>query len=227
MDAITRQGKQLQYVAIYPDEYDPKKKYPLLFLLHGFGANMEDLAELAPAISATGYVYICPNAPLEFEMGPYQMGYGWMPRGDGSIPQDAEAAEQVLGSFINDIFAADKSLTRGNAVLLGFSQGGSMAYRCGLPQPDTFAGIACICSVVPETRELEARLPAKRTQQVFVAYGEQDTMVEPARAHLAQTFLKKAGYPLFFKGYPMGHEISPAVIADLRRWLAKVLPAAH
>ena len=38
-------------------------------MLHGFGANMQDLAGLAPAIESEGYVYACPNAPIPFNLG--------------------------------------------------------------------------------------------------------------------------------------------------------------
>ena len=42
------------------------RSYPMIILLHGFGAHMGDLASLAPAIDPTGYVYIFPNAPIPF-----------------------------------------------------------------------------------------------------------------------------------------------------------------
>ncbi|GIS83655.1 MAG: hypothetical protein CM1200mP15_22870 [Dehalococcoidia bacterium] len=50
-------GKSLSYLNIYPDDYNPAASYPLVILLHGFGANMQDLAGLTPNISSTGYVF--------------------------------------------------------------------------------------------------------------------------------------------------------------------------
>lgn len=73
------EGSTLQYLAIEPDGYDPARKYPMIILLHGFGAHMGDLAGLAPAIDAAGYVYICPNAPIPFQIGPSMTGFGWTP----------------------------------------------------------------------------------------------------------------------------------------------------
>ena len=62
-------GKDLMYLTIVPDDYNPEVSYPLVIMLHGFGSNMRDLAGLAPAISSRGYVYACPNAPMPFDLG--------------------------------------------------------------------------------------------------------------------------------------------------------------
>ena len=63
------QGKDLQYLTVVPDNHAPEVNYPLVIMLHGFGANMQDLAGLAPAIESEGYVYACPNAPIPFNLG--------------------------------------------------------------------------------------------------------------------------------------------------------------
>ena len=75
MQTEQHQGKGLQYLTILPDDYNPDLAYPLVVLLHGFGANMQDLAGLTPAINRTGYVYACPNAPIPFDLGGGHMGF--------------------------------------------------------------------------------------------------------------------------------------------------------
>ena len=37
-------------------------------------------------------------------------------------------------------------------------------------------------------------------------------------------FLEAQGYRPYFRTYRMGHQISPEVLEDLRRWLGTVLP---
>ena len=54
MRSEINEGSGLQYITIVPDEYTPESTYPLVIMLHGFGANMQDLAGLAPSINATG-----------------------------------------------------------------------------------------------------------------------------------------------------------------------------
>ena len=58
------QGKDLKYLTVVPDNHASDISYPLIVMLHGFGANMRDLAGLAPAIESEGYVYACPNGPI-------------------------------------------------------------------------------------------------------------------------------------------------------------------
>ena len=57
---VQGRGGSLEYVAVYPVDYEPDTAYPLIVLLHGFGANMHDLAGLASHIDSHNYVYVCP-----------------------------------------------------------------------------------------------------------------------------------------------------------------------
>ena len=223
MKAEIYEGSGLQYITIVPDEYDSDSAYPLVVMLHGFGANMQDLAGLAPAINDTGYVYACPNAPIPFELGPGQTGFGWMtPRGGGT-PEETANSEQLLSDFFDTVFE-QFNVMPGQALLLGFSQGGGMTYRCGLGRADKFAGLAALSATLPDSDELLARLPSERKQPIFIAQGRYDQMVSEDTAHSAKTFLENNGYSPDFHLYDMGHEISGEELGDLVPWMAAVLP---
>ena len=223
MKAQINEGSGLQYVTIVPDEYDSDSAYPLVVMLHGFGANMQDLAGLAPAINDTGYVYACPNAPIPFELGPGQTGFGWMtPRGGGT-PEETAKSEQLLSDFFDTVFE-QFNVMPGQALLLGFSQGGGMTYRCGLGRADKFAGLAALSATLPDSDELLARLPSERKQPIFIAQGRSDQMVSEDTAHSAKAFLESNGYRPDFHLYDMGHEISGEELGDLVPWMAAVLP---
>ena len=100
MEGEVHEGPGLQYLAVLPDDYDSEASYPLIIMLHGFGANMHDLAGLAPAINSSGYVYVCPNAPIPFNLGLGHAGFGWMtPRG-GSTPEEIVNSESLLGALL-------------------------------------------------------------------------------------------------------------------------------
>ncbi len=223
MRSEIHEGTGLQYITVVPDDYTPDSSYPLVIMLHGFGANMQDLAGLAPAINATGYVYACPNAPIPFNLGPGHDGFGWMtPRGQGA-PDEAEKSEALLSDFF-DTVSRQFNVAPGRALLLGFSQGGGMTYRCGLGRADRFAGLAALSATLPDQDELETRLPEERSQPIFVAHGRYDQMVSEDTAHSAKSFLEGNGYSPEFHIYDMGHEISADVLNDLALWIAGVLP---
>ena len=223
MHSETHQGKGLKYLTVLPDGYSPELRYPLVIMLHGFGANMADLAGLAPAINPTGYIYACPNAPIAFDLGSGQAGYGWTsPRGQ-TTPEEVASTEQLLEGFFDEVFEQFQ-VEPGRAVLLGFSQGGGMTYHCGLPQDDRFAGLVALSATMPDPNELQARLPEKRTQPIFIAHGLSDPLVPTESALAARRFLGGVGYSPEYHEYDMAHEISKEVLNDLVPWLAGVLP---
>ena len=49
MEAQQHEGKSLPYIVVHPNGYQEGVSYPMIILLHGYGANMADLAGLAPA----------------------------------------------------------------------------------------------------------------------------------------------------------------------------------
>jgi phospholipase/carboxylesterase len=223
MKAEQHRGKDLHYLNIYPDDYDPTLTYPLIIMLHGFGANMKDLAALAPAIQRQGCVYCCPNAPIPFEIGPGMIGYGWHPRRGEATPEDIQAAEDLLNGFFKEVFHQLKA-TPGRILLLGFSQGGGMTYRCGLSSPETFAGLVALSASLPDPEELRPKLPSQRNQPIFIAHGRSDPLVSMDSARATMKFLKAEGYYPDYHEYDMAHEIPPRVLEDLIPWLAEVLP---
>ena len=67
MDAKVIDSKPLQYVLVTPDAFVADGSFPLVVMMHGFGANMYDLANLSPNIDPEGYVFAFPNAPYPLE----------------------------------------------------------------------------------------------------------------------------------------------------------------
>jgi len=223
MKAEQHQGKHLTYLTILPDDYDPQASYPLVIMLHGFGANMQDLASLAPAIEQQGYVYACPNAPIPFDLGQGRQGYGWMPPRGEATPDDIHRAEVLLAGFFDEVFERLK-VASGQTLLLGFSQGGGMTYRCGLARPETFAGLVALSASLPDPEALKERLPAHRNQPIFVAHGRLDPLVSMESARATREFLEGENYQPDYHEYDMGHEIPTQVLQDLVPWMIRVLP---
>jgi phospholipase/carboxylesterase len=227
MKGEQHEGRSLKFLTVAPDDYDPAISYPLVIMLHGFGAHMGDLAGLAPAIEDKGYVYACPNAPMSFDFGGGHVGYGWMPRQNVSTPEEVEEARQssesLLGGCIEEIFEK-LNATPGKVALLGFSQGGTMTYRCGLGQPDVFAGLVALSAAVFDPALLRPKLPEGRNQPIFVAHGTRDMQIGVDNARATRAFLEEEGYQPEYREYNMGHEIPLEVLQDLIPWLTTVLP---
>jgi phospholipase/carboxylesterase len=219
MQMETVQGRDLTYLTVYPQEYDPALDYPLVILLHGFGANMYDLSELSKLIDTTGYIYACPNAPISIQLEPDMVGFAWTePMNDD--PQQVINAERKLNGFFEEVMEKH-GIAPGRSLLLGFSQGGTMTYRCGLSRPDLFAGLVALSCSIRNPDEARKTLPMQRNQPIFIAHGLRDNI---ERAQSSMEFLQVEGYTPTYNEYDMAHEISQEVIRDLVPWIHKVLP---
>ena len=216
-------GNSLTYLLVEPDGFDENLEYPVVVLLHGFGASMTDLASLAPAIHRSGYVYLFPNAPIAMQVGPGMTGYAWTPPGQTGADGTAERAEELLAGFFDEV-AERHSIADGGIVMGGFSQGGMMTYRFGLTRPDKFAGLVILSGRVPSAERLSASLPDYRDQPIFVAHGTLDAMIGIADARSSREFLESEGYDPQYHEYEMAHEINQDVMSDLVPWLHNVMP---
>lgn len=225
MKAVEGRGSTLEYLTLFPDGYEPGQLYPMIICLHGRGADMRDLAGLAPAIDPRGYIYICPNAPVTISIGPGYTGQAWYESGGNPNPSPAamEHALTALDALVHEVFA-EYQVAPGQALLLGFSQGGAMTYRYGMLRPDMFAGLAILSGALRHPEALLAHLPATRDQRIFIAHGTHDPVLPVDLSQDAVTFLTAQGYQPLYREYPMGHEISLDVLNDLTPWIHETLP---
>jgi len=109
-------------------------------------------------------------------------------------------------------------------VLAGFSQGCAMALMAGLRYRQRLAGIAGLSGYLPLAGLTAAeRSDANRDVPVFLAHGRQDGIVAIARAEASRDALVALGYAVEWHEYPIEHTVSVEEVADLGRWLGRVL----
>jgi phospholipase/carboxylesterase len=195
--------------------------HPTVLTLHGRGANAFDLLGLAPYLCGGNFLMICPQAPLETPIGPEAVGYAWYNASKGGVvdTDGMLASHKALQLFLDDCLKSYPIDPKKLAVL-GFSQGGVIAYSLALTNPERFAGLAALSTWLP--RELTPRLhisPAVETLPTLVQHGTQDPQIEVDRARDSVARLRELKVPLTFKEYEMGHEIRPRGLYDLSAWL--------
>ena len=223
MNVKEQQGETLRYLAIEPDGYVSERQYPMIVLLHGFGASMSDLARLTESISSDGYVYICPSGPMSVRLGGGMLGYAWVSPSEGGLIEEAQRVEEMLTVMLEEVMD-HYQVTHGQAIIGGFSQGGMVSYYYGLMKSDLFRGVVALSAKVPHAEVLRTRLPAQRNQDIFIAHGTSDEIVSIDHARESLEFLEAEGYNPVYKEYPMGHEISQDVLDDLIPWIHGVIP---
>ena len=204
--------------------------HPTLLTLHGRGANALDLLGLAPSICGGKFLVICPQGPLETPIGPGMTGYAWYPLSMGG-PPDIDtmlASREKLETFL-DQCVARYPVDPKRLALLGFSQGGVMAYSLALTYPERFTALAVLSTWLP--KELVPKLDIDegvRDLPALVQHGTNDPTIEVARARDSVERMRELKVPLTYREYEMGHEITPRSLGDLSAWLdEKVLKSEN
>jgi phospholipase/carboxylesterase len=199
--------------------------FPTIFAMHGWGSNAMDLHGIAPFIGTGRFLVICPQGPIEVEIGAIN-GYGWYPTRPGSQPDEekVDAAVDQLRAFINEA-CQRYPVDRGRIVVLGFSQGGMMAYNLALRWPDKFAALVGIGTSLPEyLAERVTKRDALANLPTMVQHGRADEMLPLSRARKSVETLKDLGVPVVFREYDCGHEVAADGVRDLSAFLAEKVP---
>jgi phospholipase/carboxylesterase len=201
--------------------YEPQGEgpHPTVLALHGWGANAMDLLGLAPYLAGGQFLVLSPEGPVEVPLGP-TVGYGWFPLTLGAPPDPAafnagvDAARSFLAAALRRYPVDPNKL-----VVLGFSQGGVIAYALALAEPERFAGLVALSSWFPAT--VAQTLPPRNRERlpVLVQHGTRDDLIEISRGRESVENLRRLQVPVTFREFDMGHEINADSLTQLSAWL--------
>jgi phospholipase/carboxylesterase len=193
---------------------------PLVVLLHGLGANGQDLIALAPVLGTIlpDAVFVAPDAPHPCDMAPF--GYQWFSlqvRTPESLYVGAEEVRPVLDRFL-DAELARYGLADQDLILVGFSQGTMMALHTALRRPKPCAGVIGYSGMLVDgdrlTHEIKSRPP------VLLVHGDSDEVVSPQALPMTVEALQGAGVEVTYDMRPgLGHGIDEAGVAMAARFL--------
>jgi phospholipase/carboxylesterase len=198
----------------------------LVILLHGLGADGNDLIGLAPywARLLPDAAFVAPNAPFPCDMAPY--GYQWISvqdRRPAATLEGARIAAAPLDAFITEqleLYGLDES----KLALVGFSQGTMMSLFVGLRRSRPLAGILGFSGrlIAPEllAGELRSRPP------VLLIHGSEDPVVPYESMAEAEAALTAAAVPVETVTCPgIGHSIDETGLQRGGAFLHRVLSA--
>ncbi len=196
----------------------------LVILLHGLGADGNDLIGLAPywARLLPSAEFLSPNAPFPCDMAPD--GYQWFSSQDRSpevVLGGVRAAAPILDAFIDEALE-ERGLTSSELALVGFSQGTMMSLFVGLRRAAPVAGIVGFSGrlLAPEllASELRSRPP------ILLVHGTEDPLVPYSSLAAAETVLKAAGVPVeTVTSVGIGHSIDDQGLRRGGQFLRDVL----
>jgi len=110
-------------------------------------------------------------------------------------------------------------------VLAGFSQGGAVSLYTMPRLAENLAGVMALSCYLPGQASFAAeRAPANDATPIFMAHGQGDNVLPIGLGLQSRDFLKTQGYAVEWHEYPMAHAVCVAEIADIRKFLFRVLP---
>lgn len=197
----------------------------LVVLVHGFGADGNDLIDLAAlwAEAVPGALFVAPHAPEPCEGIPF--GRQWFPLWDRSSAQlgaGVQAAAAALGRFVR-AEAASLALPPRRVALMGFSQGAMTVLEAGLR--GAVLDPACVLAYsggMIGADGLAGALAARPA--VLIVHGEADEVVPVAASRVAETALREAGVAVHALFPPtLGHGLDDAGLMAGARLLVECL----
>lgn len=211
---------ELNYLVREPANITPET--PLLILLHGYGSNEEDLFSFAPTLPED-WMIVSFRAPLSSHYG----GHSWYDidlmnvENRVDVDQAKESKETILENigFIKNRYGLTNSPTH----LIGFSQGGILAYALSLENPELFSKIACL-SAYPEEKIMQNMVKDKKRLErlrFFISHGTDDATVPLEWGRKAADLLYDLSCYFSFREYMSGHGVNQKNYMDLMDFLRK------
>lgn len=196
------------------------KKAPVLFMLHGYGSNEDDLFSFAAELP-TEFCIISVRAP--YTLQPF--GYAWYAinfdaeNGKWSDDEQAISSREKIASFISEA-CATYSLDTENVSLLGFSQGTILSYAVALSYPSKIKNVIALSGYINEGILTEDYQDKEHSNlQIYASHGQIDQVIPIEWAQKAPAILSKLEVQYVFEEFPTGHGVAPQNFYSFKKWL--------
>ena len=203
-----------------PLHYESNYSYPVIVWLHGSNDDERQLKKIMPLVSMRNYVGIgvCGTELVggDRASGLYE-GYSW----NQNIESILESQTKV-----NDCLTAahERFNIRPDRVFLaGFGDGGTMALRIGLMNPEKFAGVASIGGGLPRHLQPFSRINAARSLQVMIAQGKESDEYTTDQLCDDLRMFHRAGMTVTLRQYPCGQEVNTAMLSAFDSWVMEIV----
>lgn len=195
-------------------------KPPVLFMLHGYGSNEDDLFSFANELPEE-FCIISIRAPYHLQPN----GYAWYAinfdaqKGKWSDEEQAVESRSKIVAFIDEA-CATYHLDTANITLLGFSQGTILSYAIGLSFPEKIKNIIALSGYINENILVDNYEDnVFNDLNIYASHGSVDQVIPVEWAQKAPEFLKKLGIKHQYEEFPIGHGVSPQNFYSFKKWL--------
>ncbi len=195
----------------------------LLVLLHGYGANEDDLFQLSRFFPGN-YTIVSPRATFTLRPGSYQW-YQSMIQGqsfDGK-KEDLDKSQQMIKELVVRM-QRQLHINASHTIIAGFSQGANMSYQMGLLYPGLCKGIGVLSGTIFNSQKEQILKENNTSLTIFIGHGTKDNRIPYPVAESSKQWLEANKFEPEFHVYKgMSHSISPQEIEDFISFIGKII----
>lgn len=224
----SQNGSVLDYLFI-----DNQAQHSLV-LLHGYGANMRDLAGIAgisPSFKKFNWYF--PDGILKVPIGPFMMGKAWFPidmellnramMSGGFEHLFADHTPEGLDEACETITQFLKEVVGSPYILGGFSQGSMLANYLTFEKGLNPQALLLLSSTLVARSKWESRLSTSSWgNPIFQSHGTDDPVLPVHMARELRDIFINYHRQVDYHEFHGGHEIPPVVLQGMISFLEKI-----
>lgn len=189
-----------------PSSGGPAKQ--LVVLLHGVGADGNDLIGLAPHLATVmpDTEFLAPDGPFPCDMAPFgRQWFSLQDRSQAAMLAGVQSVAPSVNAFL-DAELEKRDLTPDKLVVIGFSQGTMTALYVTPRRPAPIAGVVGFSGALVGAELLADEVVSR--PPILLVHGEADDVVPAAAFDHAGQALQRAGFTVYGGKRPgLGHSI--------------------
>jgi phospholipase/carboxylesterase len=182
----------------------------VVVLLHGVGADGQDLIGLAPELARVlpGTAFHAPDAPFPCDMAPYgRQWFSLQDRRPAVLLAGVQQAAPILDAFLSAL-CEQYRLPANRMALLGFSQGTMTALHVAPRRAQPVAAVLGFSGALVAPEQLAGEVCSR--PPVMLVHGDADEIVPAELLFAAVAALQRAGIPVQWLLRPgLPHSIDP------------------
>lgn len=215
-------GQQRRMTVYLPAAYDGKRRFPVMYLLHGHGGDETSWGDLGRAAQimdnliaegkAEPMIVVMPNGNPTCNAAPGWWHEGmYTPDGNAFNERGAKASmEESFMDIVNYVDAHYKTIKKREArAVTGLSMGGGHTFGISRLYPDVFDYYGLQSAAARMGKDAEkldaqmARLFASKPKLYWIAIGEEDFLYQMNKD--LRQYLDRKGYPYEYYENDGGH----------------------
>jgi phospholipase/carboxylesterase len=181
-----------------------------MILIHGRGADAEDILSLSEEFYDKDILFAAPNAPQN----------SWYPLSFLAPMEDNEPyltnSLSAVGELLDEF--GSKGIPAENVILMGFSQGACLILEYALRNPQRYGGIAALSGAVISTNAKDYEFGSFKRTHVFLGCSENDLHIPIDRVNQTEELFLKMNADVEKQIYEGSiHGVNPSETAEIRR----------